>query len=191
MLDPDPAGRPPAAAVASSLMRIASGVEAAAGDPIPDEGTVVMATAVPSRAAAAVIPPAAIEAIPPAAAPPPLTVDPVAPARAARPPAQGRAGVTGGSRLPAPALVAAGLLLLAAVALGASAFAEPTAPDSSPAPPARTVQATPAPVTAEPEQQDRNAGGGGGGGDEDKDKDKGKDDKGRGNGNGNGRGNGD
>jgi eukaryotic-like serine/threonine-protein kinase len=66
MLDPDPAGRPAATAVASALTRIAGHAAAVAGDGIPEEGTVVMATAVPSRAAGAAVEPVAIGAIPPA-----------------------------------------------------------------------------------------------------------------------------
>lgn len=87
--------------------------------------------------------------------------------------------------MPAPAVLAVGLLLLAAVALGASGFGNPTSSDGASEPSAPTIDATPAPaVTTAPEQQDGNTGPG----DKDKDKDKGK---GNGNGNGNGRGSGD
>jgi hypothetical protein len=187
MLDPDPGGRPAATAVASALTGIAGHAAPVDGDSIPEEATVVMATAVPSRAGAAVIEPAAIESIPPDAAPAPAPQtlapawDPVQPQRPMR--ATHRSGV------PAPAVLAVGLLLLAAVALGASTFGNPRATDDASAPPAGTIEATPAPtVTTAPDQDGRNAGPG----DKDKadepDKDNGK---GKGNGNGSGRGNGD
>ena len=80
---------------------------------------------------------------------------------AARDPASiRRIAATRGMRLPAPAVLAVGLVLLAAVVLGATAFGRPaTGEDASP--PAITVDATPAPtVTAAPEEPGGNAGGG-------------------------------
>ena len=184
MLDPDPAGRPAATAVASALAAIAGHVAPVDGDSIPEEGTVVMATALPSRAAAAITGAAAVESIPPALEPPPGAVAPAADPVHRRLPRI----ATGGAGVPAQAVLVVGLLLLAAVALGASTFGNPAADPEASAPPARTIEATPSPtVTTAPEEEGANAGPA----DEDQDKEKEKDqDKGRGKGNGNGNGNG-
>jgi serine/threonine-protein kinase len=174
MLDPDPSARPAATAVAAALSRIADHVTTERRpDAIAEEGTVVMASAVPSRAAGVDVEPVAIGSIPGAV--PERQLSP--PRARRRPPARARrAGV------PAPAVLAVGLLLLAAVVLGASSFGGPAAGEPTPAPPAVVVEATPAPtVTAAPAEQGGDAGPGS------KDKDKGKG-KGNGGGNGNGRG---
>lgn len=191
MLDPHPAGRPAATAVASTLTRAAGHAASVGGDAIPDEGTVVMATAVPSRAAGAVVGPVVTGSIPSAAPAPASRAVPPGSASPAGGSAARRSQriATRGSGIPAPAAIAVGLLLLAAVALGASAFATPTTSDGPSAPPARTVEATPAPtVTSPPEEQDAKAGAADKSPEKGKDKDKGK---GNGSGNGNGRGSGD
>jgi hypothetical protein len=197
MLDPDPTGRPAASEVAATLGRIAGDVAVVDGDAIPDEGTVVMATAVPSRAMGAVVEPVAIGSTPP--------VDPgprsakhtasdgsraaavlAAPAAA---PSRSRTASRRGTGLPAPAVLAVGLVLLAAVVLGATAFGRPRTGEE-PSPPAVTVEATPGPSDAAPTATTDAGAGAGNGGDKPKDDDKGKG-KGKGNGNGNGQGKGD
>ena len=151
MLDPDAPGRPAATAVATALARIVDRVAPVDGDAIPEEGTVVMATAVPSRAAGRRQRAGCHGPIPPDPAPASRAVAPAAaPVRRRRP-----VMATRGSGMPAPAVLAVGLLLLAAVVLGASAFGSPTAEarDAS-APPAGTVEATPAPtVTTAPDEE--------------------------------------
>ena len=201
MLDPDPARRPAATAVASSLGRIAEHVSAADGDtPKIDEGTIVVASAVPSRAAGIASP---------GALPGPLEskLDPEAPrlealpvrrrTRRLRSGASGHAGDGRGSRHRAPALLALGLLLLAAVVLGASTF-ERAGVDRGESPaPAVTVDqpAEATPAASDAPQPVEIAGGdekdnGNSGKDKDEDQEKGKG-KGNSGGNGNGKGNGD
>jgi eukaryotic-like serine/threonine-protein kinase len=189
MLDPEPAGRPAATDVESALTGIAGHVPAAEDGTIAEEGTVVMATAVPSRAAGAAIEPVAIGAIAPARPAAAAGASGAVGARAPQPSGRrARARMTNGGRPPAPAILAVGLLLLAAVALGASSFGAPTSSGVPSAPPARTVVATPAPsATPVAEEQDGNAGPGDKAKNDDKDHDK---DKGNGNGKGKGNGNG-
>jgi hypothetical protein len=190
MFEPDPAGRPTTTAVASALTHIAGHVAPVDGDSIPEEGTVVIATAVPSRAAGAVVEPVTIGSIPaesdPRSEPLPARAGSLA-AGTATPRRTRRIAAAHGTGLPAPAVLAVGLVLLAAVVLGATAFGRPATGEGA-SPPAISVDATLAPtVTAAPEEP-----GGipaGGAKDKDKDKDKGMD-KDKGNGNGNGRGNG-
>jgi eukaryotic-like serine/threonine-protein kinase len=189
MLDADPARRPAATAVASALAGIAENGSPLDANSIPDEGTVVMATAVASRAAAAANEPPAIRSVPPAPASRALAsaAAPVQRPRARKP--------TGSGGVPAPAVLAVALLLLAAVALGASAFGNPTSSPDASAPPADATEAPPAPtVTTAPDEQGDNAGPAGKGQDKgnDKQKDKGGGKgNGKGNANGNGGGNGD
>ena len=104
MLDPDPAGRPAATAVASELVRIAGHAAAVDGGAIPEEGTVVMATAVPSRAAGAVVEPVAIGSTPPA-----RRHRASAGGRGATAPSPRRIATTHGIGMPAPAVLAVGL----------------------------------------------------------------------------------
>ena len=170
MLDPDPGNRPAANTAATDLVRIAHAAPGGASDPIPEEGTVVMASAVPSRAAGVVVEP--VDGSTPPSAPQP------APAAARRPQPT---VTTRGIGMPAPAVLAVGLLLLAAVVLGASAFGGPRSEAGGSVPPAVTVEATQLPtITTAPDEQGSNTSGGKG---KDEDKDKGK---GNGKGNGNG-----
>ena len=178
MLEPDPAARPTATAVASTLTTIAGAI-APGADAIPEEGTVVIASAVPSRAAGVVAEPVAPGSTPPAVQAPARRPERALPAtgpesRAGNPSPRPIA-TTHGTGVPAPAVLAVGLLLLAAVVLGASALRNPTTENAASAPPAVTVDATPLPTaTTAPDEQ------GGGTGN----------DKGKGNGNGKGKGNG-
>ena len=137
-------GRPAATAVAAALTRIAGDAAAVDGDAIPEEGTVVMATAVPSRAAGAVVEPVAIGSIPPVdpgprSEPLPTAAGPLAAPNAIHP--RSRIAPNRGIGLPAPAMLAVGLVLLAAVVIGATAFGRPATGEEA-SPPAITVEAT-------------------------------------------------
>jgi eukaryotic-like serine/threonine-protein kinase len=164
MLDPDPTRRPAATSVASSLARVAGHVAADVRTRSrADEGTVVVASAVPSRAAGV----ARVASIPAMSdgigrAQPPgrsslLVRRPIR--RIGTHAARGLAAARG-SDLRAPALVAVGLLLLVAAVLGAATLdRSPTADVESPA---VSVDVTPE-ATPPVEPQPADAGGGNGG----------------------------